>query len=1041
MKKVLLFSIAILSIGIIFFVSGSREAIALAPTSTPTPSLSVTPATGGESISSNTVGEGYTNLAGPIITEGDDGQIASGSIILNVPSGFEFSASSVTATITDIGNCSSGAGNRKLKLGTTSSNAASSQTVVATTSSITINVYQSSGNNCSGAITFSSIKVRPTAVASTSGNITKSGSSSISGVSSETNFGTLTEVMPPTGAISGKKYEDGTQTGLSGWTITLSGAARATAETAGDGTYSFTELADGEYTVCETLKEGWAQTSPTEGVECDGGTIGYSVAIEDGAEVTGKDFGNFKLGKISGYKFSDLDDNGEWDEDFEIPENSEPGLSGWTIKLDAGTENEKTATTDENGKYEFTGVSRGAHVISEELQNGWKQTMPESGSYTVTITDSGNEFTDNNFGNVQYAQITIEKSDDPESGTFEFNLMDENGNVSQNASINVDDDEEEVNFNNILPGSYKLAEVNPEGWSGTTTASCTVGDNDSFDPTTGLFTINAGDIFTCSFNNTEFGLISGRKFMDANFDGQEGDAEESLDGWTVILYTGGNDELIEKERTTTENGTYTFKNLEPGEYYICEDFTGQTDWVQSYPSDQFTCSNGTQGYEITLPAGQKIENGYDFGNYKKTIITGYKWWDFNKDGEWDKGEPSVGGQEIELDKVQENGIVTELVQLSLFSTDADGKFSFTVNETGTYRVKESSRDQWQQTYPADSFFDIFVDASNKDISTDKNDHAIQFGNIFYQNIMGAKFAPASSDVNNTPSMLTLGTASLSFETEDGTHMAIIPDGTVISRVDESPMDPAQFSGGIPKGGSVTGLSGTLDGALQLGIPDIGLKFSKAITIKIFVGTALNGKTLTIARSISGTGDWTSDGIVEPGTCVVALGYCEFQATKASTYATTHTEATPTPIPTPTPTPSSGGGGGGGGGIGVILNPTPSPTPTSTPTPSSTQTPSVATTPSTTTATPTPSRASAVPRTVALAGAGSPTPSVSVSESPSPSGSPNEFVVPPATNRSLVATIGSLFSFGEGFWSWLLWLLVILIIWRTYRWWKERSKTN
>jgi len=77
--------------------------------------------------------------------------------------------------------------------------------------------------------------------------------------------------------------------------------------------------------------------------------------------------------------------------------------------------------------------------------------------------------------------------------------------------------------------------------------------------------------------------------------------------------------------------------------------------------------------------------------------------------------------------------------------------------------------------------------------------------------------------------------------------------------------------------------------------NLGLQFNPAITLKIFVGSSLNGQTLNIQRSISGSSGWTSDGIVAPGTCVVADGFCVFQATKASYYATTHTV-------------SSGGGG-------------------------------------------------------------------------------------------------------------------------------------
>ncbi|MBM3257190.1 MAG: hypothetical protein FJY98_02565 [Candidatus Liptonbacteria bacterium] len=79
----------------------------------------VTSATGGTSISVDTVGGSYTTLTGPVVSEGDVGEIEEGNIILNAPVGFEFrtTANSVTATRTNIngGSCT-GSGNKVLKI-------------------------------------------------------------------------------------------------------------------------------------------------------------------------------------------------------------------------------------------------------------------------------------------------------------------------------------------------------------------------------------------------------------------------------------------------------------------------------------------------------------------------------------------------------------------------------------------------------------------------------------------------------------------------------------------------------------------------------------------------------------------------------------------------------------------------------------------------------------------------------------------------------------------------------------------------------------
>ncbi len=158
--------------------------------------VSVTPATGGTTLSADTNvanGTGSTALTGPVLTESSVGAIPTGTIQLNTPTGFNFdTTSNVTATVTTNGSCTTAA----VKL-----NSASSQTVTPSSTSATVTVTGiSSGTGgqataCRSIITFSGIKIRPTAgspLAATA-NITESGTSAL-GLSGSTNFGTLTEV-------------------------------------------------------------------------------------------------------------------------------------------------------------------------------------------------------------------------------------------------------------------------------------------------------------------------------------------------------------------------------------------------------------------------------------------------------------------------------------------------------------------------------------------------------------------------------------------------------------------------------------------------------------------------------------------------------------------------------------------------------------------------------------------------------------------------------------------------------------------------------
>jgi subtilisin family serine protease len=81
----------------------------------------------------------------------------------------------------------------------------------------------------------------------------------------------------------------------------------------------------------------------------------HQVNLTGGQTVSGQDFGNFKLGEITGTVFEDLDGDGG-------KQTGEPGLAGWAVFLDANGsgawDNGETSTlTDADGGYAFTGLT------------------------------------------------------------------------------------------------------------------------------------------------------------------------------------------------------------------------------------------------------------------------------------------------------------------------------------------------------------------------------------------------------------------------------------------------------------------------------------------------------------------------------------------------------------------------------------------------------------------------------------------------------------------------------------------------------------
>ncbi len=191
---------------------------------------------------------------------------------------------------------------------------------------------------------------------------------------------------------------------------------------AADGTWSATLTKIGTYYIQELSKDGWSQSSPTS-PDYYTVVVAYDpnnqilTATEDGdTPVDSLDFLNFEEMQVCGWKWADISDDGNWDE-------NELGLNGVTIVLDVdeiwGNGNEVMTTvtafnTEEglNGYYCFdiewedfankTGFAGDLYIYELE-PNGFTQTF--DGAYSFAV-ESGLTYEadygvkeDGNFGN------------------------------------------------------------------------------------------------------------------------------------------------------------------------------------------------------------------------------------------------------------------------------------------------------------------------------------------------------------------------------------------------------------------------------------------------------------------------------------------------------------------------------------------------------------------------------------------------------------------------------------------------------------------
>src|SRR5206468_1537632 len=152
-------------------------------------------ATGGTAIPSSTAGGAYTTLTGPVYYEYLTGDVGTGTIILNTPTGFVFDTSGTAPTVRI--DRLIGGGNDSKNINAVASGTAAAITS-RTTTQITFTVSAASSGGVSCSLTWQNIRVRPSAASPlASGNITKTGTSLMVAVTnSSTSFGRLVEFGP-----------------------------------------------------------------------------------------------------------------------------------------------------------------------------------------------------------------------------------------------------------------------------------------------------------------------------------------------------------------------------------------------------------------------------------------------------------------------------------------------------------------------------------------------------------------------------------------------------------------------------------------------------------------------------------------------------------------------------------------------------------------------------------------------------------------------------------------------------------------------------
>ena len=493
-----------------------------------------------------------------------------------------------------------------------------------------------------------------------------------------------------------------------------------------NGIYEFLGLAPGEYGIREITPEqflkGGAQAGVGQGKSLgqvqDAETI-RGINIQSGTEAEHFDFCVHVPAMISGTVYHDANDNGQRNDE-------EQPIAGVVVELrDADDKIVATTTTDSRGAYKFGGLVAGQYSIHEIQPDGFLDGRDSAGtldgSTRVGIVDSssdtirgiqlgwgdmGREF---NFGELRtgtltgrvHADVIVDCIYDADDGEqllqgVTIQLLDVEGKVVAETQT---DQNGEYAFNDLAPGEYRVRQIQPsEFFDG----NVSIGNRGGVSNVANEILLRVGsgeelsDYDFCEITPSEIsGRVHADIILDCEYDETQG--EQLLAGVTIQLFADDGNLIAETQ--TDGNGTYTFRDLLPGNYRI-----RQIQPEAFFDGDVVIGSHGGQvqvanEFLVALDAGQEFAN-YNFCETTPSSLSGFVFQDGEpvelmegeslpervrdvRDGQRTQDDRFLPGVVLEL-RDGTSGLPVAATDAALPGTYADGVISTTTDANGFY---------------------------------------------------------------------------------------------------------------------------------------------------------------------------------------------------------------------------------------------------------------------------------------------------------------------------------------------------------------------
>ena len=506
------------------------------------------------------------------------------------------------------------------------------------------------------------------------------------------------------GSVSGTVYMDndfsGTQNGgekvAQGISVALmdsEGRTLETKQTTARGTYSFTRLTPGNYSLRMQAETGYAFTKPGEGnkVLNRTGGEGYTELFQVplGMDVTSMDAGMIRPAKVSGTVFADRNDNGKQDGD-------EGGLAGSRVRLMSEEGEVFSADIGEGGGFLFDAVMPGRYYLSYQLPEGAVFARNVNGGNTIAAETEADPGTGRGdwFELRSADEISVPVCGGLTLGTVSGTLFaDHDGSGSRDAgeellagaTLTLTPSRAELEEKTVTTGAdgaflmeglrpdrYILKVELPEELTVSRLGNVTLPIESGLNSQEASLPLAMGD----SWKKQEIGAVRpgklyGRLWLDENNNGLMEEEERTPAGYEIILTDEETGETASME--TGADGGFETRGLAPGSYGVSFRMSGNMDAAKAGDSTFEKDGDSLIMTGIVLAEGE-TRTDLMLGLVEYTELGGRVWIDRGS------GAENLSGAEVIL--LNGNGDT-----LGRMGTGDDGAWRFSGLMPDTYRVR------------------------------------------------------------------------------------------------------------------------------------------------------------------------------------------------------------------------------------------------------------------------------------------------------------------------------------------------------------------